>query len=69
MQLDAKNADTLANLIVLNTLLGKKEEVAQLKEQLTGVDSEHRALADWAEKKQEFERAKAKYTPKFEAAA
>jgi coatomer protein complex subunit epsilon len=69
VQLDANNADTIANLIVLNTLLGKKEEAAQLKEQLKGVDSEHRALTDWAEKKQEFERARAKYTPKFEAAA
>lgn len=69
MQLDANNADTLANLIVLNTLLGKKEEVAQLKEQLAGVSSEHKVLTDWAEKKQEFERAKSKYTPKFEATA
>ncbi|KAJ4305835.1 hypothetical protein N0V90_001367 [Kalmusia sp. IMI 367209] len=69
VQLDAQNADTLANLIVLNTLLGKKEEVTGLKEKLAGVDSEHKVLTDWAEKKQEFERAKAKYTPKFEAAA
>ena len=69
MQLDAQNADALANLIVLNTLLGKREEAAQFKEQLTSVNSEHKVLTDWAEKKQEFERAKAKYTPKFEAAA
>ena len=69
MQLDAHNADTLANLVVLNTLLGKKEEAAKLKDQLKGVNSEHRVLTDWAEKKQEFERARAKYTPKFEAAA
>lgn len=54
---------------MLNTLLGKKDEVVQLKSQLAGVNSEHKALTDWAEKKQEFERAKAKYTPKFEAAA
>jgi len=69
VQLDAQNADALANLIVLNTLLGKREEAAQFKEQLTSVNSEHKVLTDWAEKKQEFERAKAKYTPKFEAAA
>jgi coatomer protein complex subunit epsilon len=69
VQLDAQNADTLANLIVLNTLLGKKEEVTQLKDQLAGVDSKHQVLTDWAEKKQAFDQARLKYTPKFEAAA
>lgn len=69
VQLDANNADTLANLLVLNTLLGKKDEVTQLREQLAGVDSEHQVLTDWAEKKQAFDQAKAKYTPKFEVAA
>lgn len=69
VQLDANNADTLANMIVLNTLLGKKDEAIQLKEQLAGVDSEHQVLTDWAEKKQAFDQAKAKYTPKFEVAA
>ncbi|KAL1592850.1 hypothetical protein SLS60_011267 [Paraconiothyrium brasiliense] len=69
VQLNPNDADTLANLIVLNTLLGKKEEVAQLKEQLAGIDSEHKVLTDWAEKKQAFDQAKSKYTPKFEAAA
>jgi coatomer protein complex subunit epsilon len=54
---------------VLNTLLGKKDEVTQLKDQLAGVDSKHQVLTDWAEKKQAFDQARSKYTPKFEAAA
>ena len=68
MQIAPENADTIANLIVLNTLLGKKDDVSELQKKLAGVQGSHKVLADWAEKKQEFERAKAKYTPKFEAA-
>jgi coatomer protein complex subunit epsilon len=64
-----RSADTIANLIVLNTLLGKKAETQQLKEQLAGADKEHRALKDWAEKKEEFARAAGKYAPKFEVAS
>lgn len=67
--IEPKNADTLANLVVLNTLLGKKAEAEQLKEQLRGVDKEHRAVRDWVEKKGEFERASGKYSPKFEVAS
>ena len=66
ISLDANTADTIANLIVLNTLLGKTDESAKLKSQLESVDKEHRLLSDWAEKRSEFEKAKAKYTPKFE---
>jgi coatomer protein complex subunit epsilon len=49
--------------------LGKKEETAQLKQQLQSTNAEHRAVKDWAEKKEEFQKAAAKYTPKFEVAA
>jgi coatomer protein complex subunit epsilon len=66
VEIDHKAPDTIANLVVLNTLLGKKDETAQLKQQLQSVDKEHRQLMDWQEKRAEFERAKAKYTPKFE---
>jgi coatomer protein complex subunit epsilon len=62
-------ADTIANLIVLNTLLGKTKETQELKTQLASADKEHRALKDWAEKKGEFEKAASKYTPKFEVAS
>ena len=54
-------------MVVLNTLLGKKEEAAKLKQKLETVNKAHPALVDWKEKKEEFERARAKYTPKFEA--
>lgn len=64
--IDPKAADTIANLVVLNTLLGNNDEAAQLKGQLSKVDAEHSMLAHWREKKEEFEKAKAKYTPKFE---
>lgn len=69
IEIDPKSADTIANLIVLNTLLGKTEETAQLKQQLESTNSEHRAVKDWAEKKSDFQKAAAKYTPKFEVAA
>jgi coatomer protein complex subunit epsilon len=67
--IEPKSADTIANLIVLNTLLGKTAETQQLKEQLAGADKQHRALKDWAEKKEEFARAAGKYAPKFEVAS
>ncbi|KAF1962139.1 hypothetical protein CC80DRAFT_434924 [Byssothecium circinans] len=67
--LNDNNADTFANSIVLNILLGKKEEADKLKTRLEGVDKEHRALVDWQEKKGEFAKAASKYTPKFEVAA
>ncbi|KAF2005761.1 hypothetical protein P154DRAFT_518480 [Amniculicola lignicola CBS 123094] len=66
INLDDSSADTIANLIVLNVLLGKKEEAATLRAKLQEADKDHRALADWREKKEEFEKAKAKYVPKFE---
>ncbi|KAF2028656.1 hypothetical protein EK21DRAFT_101687 [Setomelanomma holmii] len=67
--IDPKLADTIANLVVLNTLLGKTAETQQLKEQLAGADKDHRALRDWTEKKEEFARAAGKYAPKFEVAS
>lgn len=69
IEIDPKSADTIANLVVLNTLLGKTAETQQLKEQLQAADKDHRALSDWAEKKTQFEQAAAKYTPKFEIAS
>ncbi|KAF1835162.1 coatomer subunit epsilon [Decorospora gaudefroyi] len=68
LAIDAKAADTIANLIVLNTLLGKRDQTEQLKQQLQSANSKHRALTDWATKKEEFAKAASKYTPKFEVA-
>lgn len=67
--LDENNADTIANSVVLNILLGKKDETEKLKQKLEGVNSEHAVLADWRVKKGEFEKAMSKYTPKFDVAA
>lgn len=67
VELNPNSADTIANLIVLNTLLGKKGEVEQLKQQLAIVDAKHPQLSDWEEKRAEFQRATSRYTPKFEA--
>jgi len=69
ISIDGTSADTIANLIVLNTLLGKKEETEQLKSQLQTSAPQHRAVADWSSKKAEFASAAAKYTPKFEVAS
>ena len=68
ISIDANSADTIANLIVLSTLLGKKEDVAGLKEQLQAADSQHRLVQDWTEKKGDFQKAASKYSPKFEIA-
>ena len=67
--LDDSNADTIANSIVLNILLGKKDEAEKLKQKLQDVDAEHAVLADWKVKKGDFEKAMSKYTPKFDVAA
>jgi len=69
ISIDGTSADTIANLIVLNTLLGKKKETEELKSQLQTTAPQHRAVADWAAKKEEFAKAAAKYTPTFEVAS
>jgi coatomer subunit epsilon len=64
VELDGKNADLLANLIVLNTVLGK--DTVALKKQLQEVQPKHQLLEDLAAKTEAFEQARSKYTPKFE---
>jgi coatomer protein complex subunit epsilon len=65
LQLEPDNADVLANLIVLNTIVGK--DTTEAKKGLEKVKADHTTLVDFAEKKSEFEKACEKYTPKFEA--
>ncbi|KAL0254553.1 hypothetical protein SLS55_010030 [Diplodia seriata] len=65
LALDPQNADVLANTIVLNTVLGK--DTAELKAALEQVDPKHPFLTEVTAKKDAFEAAQAKYTPKFEA--
>lgn len=62
--LDGKNPDVLANGIVLNTISGS--ETADLRSQLEKVAPKHQMLDDIAAKKQAFDAACAKYSPKFE---
>jgi len=58
--------DVTANAIVLNTLLGKADEVERLKSEL---GEEHVLKKDLVAKREAFESAMSKYTPKFEVAA
>ncbi|KAF2817655.1 uncharacterized protein BDZ99DRAFT_484436 [Mytilinidion resinicola] len=62
--IDGDNADVLANLIVLNTILG--QDTKELKGKLARVSPEHQFLEDLKAKSEAFEAAKTKYTPKFE---
>ena len=64
--LDVDNAELLVNTVVLDTILGKVDEANAAKEKLAKVDPEHQALADWAQKREEFAKACERYTPKFE---
>ena len=64
LQLEPDNADVLANWIVLNTVVGN--DTADAKKNLQKTKSDHVFLVDYEEKKKEFERAAAKYTPKFD---
>ena len=52
--------------MVLNTILGREEQSKEFRAKLEQVDKEHRLLVDWREKKEEFERARGRYAPKFE---
>lgn len=62
--MDGENADTLANMIVLNTILG--QDTDELKAKLASVKPEHQFLEDLKAKREAFEQAKTKYTPKFD---
>jgi len=63
MQLDPENEGVLANMVVLNTVLGKdtKEALDALKR----VNPSHQLLGGMREKREEFEKALEKYSPKL----
>lgn len=65
-ELDPDNADLLANTVVLDTILGKTNEAKEAKSKLEKTQPDHQALLDWAKKKEEFDKACERYTPKFE---
>jgi coatomer protein complex subunit epsilon len=62
---DSNNPDLLANLIVLNTILGK--DTTDQKKALQKVQPKHKLLVDLSEKKIEFEKASERYTPRVKA--
>lgn len=65
IQLDSKNPDALANLVVLNTILGK--DTSEQKAALQKVQPDHQLLADLAERKSEFEKAASRYSARVTA--
>ncbi|KAG8626422.1 hypothetical protein KVT40_005367 [Elsinoe batatas] len=66
LALDGENADALANQAVLNTILGKGEEADVVLKKLQGVDKGHPFLEEVGKRREAFEAAAGKYSPKFE---
>ncbi|KAF4554850.1 Coatomer epsilon subunit-like protein [Elsinoe fawcettii] len=64
--LDGGNADALANQAVLNTILGKTEEADAAVKKLQAADRSHPFLEEVGRRKEAFDAAAGKYTPKFE---
>ena len=63
------DGDVFANAVVLQTVLGKGEEVAEARGALEKRDADHVMLVDLRKKRELFEAAKGKYNPVFEAEA
>lgn len=63
MQLDPENEDVLANLVVLNTVVGKDTKEAM--DGLKRVNPRHHLLMGLGEKREEFGKAAERYTPKL----
>lgn len=61
--LEPENATALANQIVLQTIAGR--DVSEARRKLESVDKEHELLADMIAKREAFQQATAKYSPKF----
>jgi coatomer subunit epsilon len=60
--LSPKNPDVLANLIVLNTVLGKA--TAEEKKTLQSISPGHQLVKDLADKRSEFDKAASRYAPR-----
>jgi coatomer protein complex subunit epsilon len=67
LALEPENTAALANKIVLETIVGKSESAQELLKQLEKAEKEHELLVDLAAKKEAFQAAMAKYSPKFVA--
>jgi coatomer subunit epsilon len=64
LTMDPTNSAGLANKLVLDTILGR--DSAESLKKLESVDKEHEMLDDIAAKREAFQQAVAKYSPKFE---
>ena len=63
-QLEPNNAEVLANLVVLHTILEK--DTAEARTALESTRKDHELLVDFKAKEEEFAKALEKYSPKFE---
>ena len=64
LALEPENSTALANKLVLDTITGK--DSSESRQKLSAVDAQHEMLEDLAAKREAFQTATAKYTPKFE---
>ncbi|WPH02541.1 Coatomer subunit epsilon-1 [Acrodontium crateriforme] len=65
LTLEPENSTAIANKLVLDTIIGRPVEETRAK--LQSVAKEHEILVDIAAKREAFQTAMAKYSPKFEA--
>ena len=66
LSLDPNFAEAIVNLIVLNTILGRQEQVEEGMKKLEQVAPKHKFLEDWKLKREEFGKAAGRYQPKFD---
>ncbi|KAK1071059.1 hypothetical protein LTR74_003708 [Friedmanniomyces endolithicus] len=64
LEMEPENATALANKMVLDAVMGR--DMAEARSKLERVDKEHEILADLMAKREAFQAAMAKYSPKFE---
>lgn len=64
LTMEPKNSAAIANKLVLDTISGK--DTTELRTKLAGVEKDHELLVEMAAKREAFQAATAKYSPKFE---
>jgi len=64
LEMEPENTTALANKMVLDAVMGR--DMMEARSKLERVDKEHEILADMVAKREAFQAAMAKYSPKFE---
>ncbi|KAK1071775.1 hypothetical protein LTR12_008590 [Friedmanniomyces endolithicus] len=64
LEMEPENATALANKMVLDAVMGR--DMVEARSNLERVDKEHEILADMMAKREAFQAAMGKYSPKFE---